>query len=86
MRTKKQSKTACPSKCDRKVCVRNGSAYISQQGLGEVMRLVKKFETRIRVQNYENEVLLMVEVRKSVTEAFLLKSIQGVQMVIMEKE
>ncbi len=43
---------------------------------GEVMRLVKENEAKISSQDYENGIVLMVEIRKSIVNNFLDKNIR----------
>jgi len=54
---------------------------------GEVMRLVKEFNGQIVSLDYQNKVILRIELRKSITPKFLQKSIVGVAVeVLAEKE
>ena len=50
---------------------------------GEVMRLVKEFNGQILSLDYQNKVILQVEIRKSITPKFLQKPIQGTAVQIL---
>ncbi len=50
---------------------------------GEVMRLVKEFNGQIISLDYQNKVILHVEMRKSITPKFLQKPILGVSVEVM---
>ena len=50
---------------------------------GEVMRLVKEFNGQILSLDYQNKVILHVEIRKSITPKFLQKPIQGAAVRIL---
>ncbi len=47
---------------------------------GEAMRLAKEFDARIKSIDYQNEIVLVLEIRKGMTTRFLEKRIQGVRM------
>jgi len=52
---------------------------------GEVMRLVKEFNAQILSLDYQNKVILKIEIRKSITPKFLQKPIAGVAVEILSK-
>ena len=53
---------------------------------GEVMRLVKEFNGEILSLDYQDEIILLIKIRKSITPKFLQKSIVGVTSNICKKE
>ncbi len=53
---------------------------------GEVMRLVKEFNGQILSLDYQNKVVLHVEIRKSITPKFLKKPIAGVAIEILSSD
>lgn len=53
---------------------------------GEVMRLVKEFSGRVISLDYEDSVILRVEIRKSVTSTLLQKRVQGVAITVSTKK
>lgn len=50
---------------------------------GEVMRVVKEFDGQILSLDYQNKVILRIEIRKSITPKFLQKPILGVSVEIV---
>jgi uncharacterized YigZ family protein len=49
---------------------------------GEVMRLVKEFNGEILALDYQDKIILLIKIRKSITPKFLQKTIVGVTSII----
>jgi uncharacterized YigZ family protein len=51
---------------------------------GEVMRFIKEFEANILSMDYDNGIVMIVQIRKSRTNAFVTKPILGMEISIIE--